>query len=256
MAEFKHRHPVLLTALAAVILLATTSPLWGARIGRHIAWLSVERVEVTGTRLLAPEEVIAVAGIEPGQPLLQEPDLWIDALRQHPVIADVSVTRWPPRTLRIHVIEKLPVALVSDGTLRLATASGEILPVDPHAAPLDLPIVHGSFQDSASAAAAHATLAETDRLTVLAPALMRQVSEIRAEPGEDSVLRLSHAAAEILVPAGAPLLRLEELKIVLADLERRFPASDAEDTRRHRHHVDLRFDDQVVVRPSNPDERS
>lgn len=256
MAELRHRHPVLLTAIAAVILLATTSPLWGSYVGRRIAWLSVERVEVTGTRLLTPEEVIATAGIEPGQPLLQEPTLWEDALREHPVIADVSVTRWPPRTLRIHVIEKLPVALVNDGTLRLATANGEILPVEPHLVPMDLPIVHGGFEDSTSAAAIRATLAETDRLTMLAPSLMREVSEIRAEGTDIMVFRLSHSAGEILVPAGAPIVRLEELKVVLADIERRFPVDADEKKRRPRHHVDLRFDDQVVVRPSKPGERS
>lgn len=256
MSRIDHRRIGLIALIAVATVAASTTPLWGSWVGRRIAWLSVGKVEITGTRLLAPHEVLEASGVALGQPLLDEPALWEDALRQHPVIADAAVTRRPPHTLRIHVTEKSPVAFISDGTLRLATAAGEVLPVDPHVAPLDLPIVHGSFEDSARAEVTRATLAETDRLTSLAPAFMREVSEIRVARDDSGVLHLSHGAAEIVLPFGATPPRIEELKRVLADLDRRFPASAATSAARRRHHIDLRFDDQVVVRPSKSGERS
>ncbi len=246
----------LITLISAATILASTTPLWGSWVGRRIAWLSVEKVEITGTRLLTPDEVVAASGVALGQPLLDESTIWEDALRLHPVIADVAITRRPPHTLRIHVTEKAPVAFVSDGTLRLATATGEVLPVEPHIAPLDLPIVHGSFEDSTRAEVTRATLAETDRLTSLAPSLMREVSEIRVMRDDGGALHLSHGAAEIMAPFGATAPRIEELKRVLADLDRRFPSASATEATRPRHHIDLRFDDQVVVRPSKSGERS
>ncbi len=256
MSRIDYRRIGVIVLIAAVTVVASTSPLWGSWVGRRIAWLSVEKVEITGTRLLAPHEVVAASGVALGQPLLDEPAVWEDALRQHPVIADAAVTRRPPHTLRIHVIEKAPVAFVSDGTLRLATAAGEILPVEPHVVPLDLPIVHGSLDDSTRAEATRGALAETDRLTSLAPALMREVSEIRVARDDSGVLHLSHSTAEIVVPFGATPSRIEELKRVLADLDRRFPARAATPAARRSHHIDLRFEDQVVVRPSKSGERS
>jgi cell division protein FtsQ len=255
MFGISHRRIGAIVLVAAVTVIVSTTPLWGSWVGRRIAWLSVERVEVTGTRLLDAGEVVAASGVALGQPLLDEPAVWESALRLHPVIADVAITRRPPHTLRIHVTEKAPVALLADGTLKLATAAGEILPVEPHVVPLDLPIVHGTFDDSARAETTRATLAETGRLTSLAPALMRAVSEIRARDGGE-VLQLSHDAAEIVIPLGATALRIEELKRVLTDLEVRYPAGAGSQAAPGRHLIDLRFDGQVVVRPSRSGERS
>ncbi|MDR0787951.1 MAG: FtsQ-type POTRA domain-containing protein [Gemmatimonadota bacterium] len=255
MTESRFRFLAPVAALLVVSVLATT-PIWGADLGRRITWLSVERVEVTGTRLLSSDEVIESAGVRPGQPLLEEAEFWENGLRANPMIEDAAISRRPPHTLRIHVIEKLPVALVNDGTLRLATTKGEILPIEPSDAPLDLPIVYGGLADSASASVTRALLTETDRLTLLAPALMRQVSEVRQARGEPAVLVLTHADAEILIPRGASLARLEELRTVLVDLESRSFISDRAGANRPRRLVDMRFDDQVVVRPSNPGESS
>lgn len=232
-----------------VALALTTSPLWGSYLGKQLSWLEVRRVEVSGTRLLAPHEVLEVSGIRIGQHLLDEVEAWEEAIRAHPVVADVRITRKPPQTLRIRIEEKRPVAFVNEGTLRFATAGGEILPLDPAAADLDLPLAHGSFADSAGAARLGAMLAETGRLTELDPALMAEVWEIRPGDDEGRAFVLTHRLGDILVPTGMDAARLEQLRAVLDDLDRRFPpAEGAAGMARHR--LDLRFDGQIVVRPS------
>lgn len=246
----------MLAAVVAAAGLVVTGSLWGAELGRQMPWLLIARVEVTGTRLLAPHEVLAASGIQQGQHLLDDPVAWEDALLAHPVIANAEITRKPPRTIRIRVTEKLPVALIGDGTLRMATATGEILPVDPHAAPMDLPILHGSMSDSARAINTRNALAEIARLTLLAPTLMREVSEVRLAGDAGHSLLLNHNAADILIPIGAGPIRMEELRRILSDLDDRFPLPGDGSSRIPKHRVDLRFDGQVVVRPSNSGEHS
>jgi cell division protein FtsQ len=245
----------LLAGAAAATVLLSTSPVWGSYIGRRIDWLQVQRVEVSGTRLLTPQEVLIASGVTPGQHLLDEAAVWERALLAHPVIEEARISRRPPGTLRIQIVEKRPIALISDETLRLATAAGEILPVDPFVVPLDLPIVHGTLTDSARAGPTLRTLAATARLDTLAPALMAKVSEVRMTNDRSEVLVLSHEIADILLPLDVPAGRLEELRRVLLDVQGRFP-TDPASSRSPRHRIDMRFEEQVVVRPSPSAERS
>ena len=65
------------------------------------------------------------------------------------------------------------------------------------------------------------------------------------------------ATSRILIPVGATADRLEELRRILVVVERRFPDPAASSGRpKQKHRIDLRFEDQIVVRPSTSAERS
>lgn len=219
---------------------------WGPTALRGIEWFDVRTVEVSGTRLLAPHEVLAVAGIARGQSLWDDREMWERPLREHPAIASARVTRRLPGTLRVRVEEKHPVAYVEAGTLRLATADGELLPVEPTRRPVDLPIVRAEWGDSAQGTVARGLLALAGRLEALDPGLLGSVSEIRATRRGVGGAVLVHPLGEIVVPADADAERLAELRAVIADLERRAAADRLGAPSGVR--VDLRYDDQVVVR--------
>lgn len=239
---------VRIAALAAGLALAGSSPWWGPPLLRQLPGFGAERVEVSGTRLLAPHEVLAASGIRMGESVWTDPAAWEAALRRHPVVADARVTRRLPSALHVRVTEKRPTALLSGGVLRPATAGGEILPVDPTRVPVDLPLLRapGAEDDGARVtdSATLALLAETARLAALDPALAARVSEVA--PGRDgtTTLLLSSPAAEVVLPAGAEADRLRLLRAALADVARRAPADSARGLAR----LDLRFADQVVVR--------
>lgn len=250
---------VYLTLSGVVAVAALTSPLWGFELGRRIDWLEVDRVEVSGTVLLAPHEVLAASGLRSGHHLLDEREPLVLALRGHPVIADAAVTRRPPNTLRIRVQEERAVALVDDGMLRPATGAGEILPVDPAAVPVDLPIVRGTLRDSASTAAVRVVLAEIERLALLDPVLVTEISELRLLPGEPGVLAITHRNADLLLPVGATGERLAELHAVLEHVATSNGAAlqgaahelgTPDGSAPTRIRLDLRFADQIVVAPS------
>lgn len=241
----KRRLVFALLGLAAAA--AASSPLWAPPVLRQVPLFDADRVEVAGTRLLAPHEVVAASGIRIGQSVWTDPAAWEAALRRHPVIARAEVERRLPGTLRIRIAEKRPAAFVAAGTLRAATAGGEILPVDPARVAVDLPIA-GSAPDTATRVRDRATLrllAEAGRLAETDPVLMARVSELRAEKDGATRLVLAHPRAEVLLPSGAGEPRLTQLRAALADVARRMP-------REGRAQVDARFADQVVVRLPPP----
>ena len=235
-------------AAAAILAAAAGSPFWGPPLLRRTPGFDTRRVEVSGTRLLAPHEVLAASGVKMGDNVWSDPAAWEAALRRHPVVAEAEVTRRLPGTLRIRVTEKRPAALVQAGTLRPVTAEGQVLPVDPARVPLDLPLLRTTVSPDASgritAAPTRALLAEAGRLGDLDPALMARVSEVRPEPSGALRLVLTAPAAEVILPAGANEARLVRLRAALADLERRIPP----DSTRRRTRVDARWEDQIVVR--------
>jgi cell division septal protein FtsQ len=250
-ARTLRRIGIALTIGSALVLLGTT-PIWGPDAGRRIEYLQVRRVEVSGTRFLAPHEVLETSGIRRGMHLLDDRQPLQSALLGHPAIASAEVLRKPPHTLRVRIQEKQPVAYVSDGTLKTVDSKGEILPFDPTRIFVDLPIVRGSLADSAQAEGVRRMLAETQRLTLLDAAFMREISEIRLSARSEEVMVLTHRAAEVLVPIGLPASRIAQLRAVMADMERRFPPDSTGGVARSQ--VDLRFADQIVVRPLTPRE--
>jgi cell division protein FtsQ len=231
---------------------------WGPLALRRVPLFAVKHVEVAGARLLAPHEVLAASGIRAGQSVWDDPAAWERGIARDPVVQSARVERQLPSGLRIVVVEKRPAALVEQGALLPATADGEVLPVDPARVPVDVPLLRASASTDARRMiripATRALLAETGRLSEMDPALMARVSEVRpgAAPGE-LLLALAQPRAEVRVPAGAPGSALRRLDAALEDVRRRAGTQQSSPV-----HVDLRFEDQVVVRfgaapaPSTP----
>lgn len=219
---------------------ATGAVLAAPRVLPALPGFEVQRVEVTGTRLLPPDEVVRSSGIRQGQSVWEDEARWEEALEQHAVIESARVSRRLPRTLRVEVREKQPVAYLAEEVLTPVTSSGERLPVDPTRAAVDLPIARGAEGNTVPPA----LLAEAERLGRMAPELLAEVSEIRARDGEGRILLLRHRQADIVIPVGTSADRFLELRAVLADIDARRGEEASAGVAR----LDLRFADQIVVR--------
>lgn len=235
-------------ALAAALPVVLAAPLWGPRVLERTPWFRVERVEVAGARMVAPHDVLAASGIRRGESVWRRPDPWVAALRRHPGVEDARVVRRLPSTLRVEVREKRPVGLVEAGTLHPVTARGEVIPVDPARVAVDLPLLRGAAvrADRPADARVRALAAEVGRLGQLDPGLLARVSEVEWSGRDAVLLSVSAPDARVLLPVGAGSDRLRRLRAALDDVERR-GASEGGPVR-----IDLRFQDQVVVRFPNP----
>jgi cell division protein FtsQ len=104
--------------VAALGLLAWL--VWGSPV------LAVSTVQVDGAGSLTAEEVVEVAGIAQGTPLLRvDVDAAEARVARLPQVASVEVTRGWPRSVVVTVVERVPVAVVDQaGTRSLVDADG------------------------------------------------------------------------------------------------------------------------------------
>lgn len=236
------RRAVLITAGVAA---TTAAVVLAPHALRRLDTFRVERVEVVGSRFVAPHAVLEASGIARTANVFDDTDPWRRALLEHPVIEDVRIERRLPDVLVLRVTEVEPLALVRTPELRMVDAAGSVLPVDPAGFDVDLPVVAAESAvapDGRLAAGPAARLVEAlARVRRFEPAIAARVSEVGwAGGGAVRLVLDAPTDAEVLIPGDVSRPRLRALRLTLADLARR---RDLTQMRR----VDLRFRDQVVV---------
>lgn len=133
----------------AVALLVVVGTVW---LFFFSTTLSVEGVDVEGTKVLSDEQVVAAAGVPTGQALARVDLAAIrDRIEALAPVASVDVSRQWPDEILIRVEERTAVAAVEiDGTLRGMDASGVVFR-DFARRPARLPLVKvpGGIRDEA-----------------------------------------------------------------------------------------------------------
>jgi cell division protein FtsQ len=149
-------------------------------------WLALDRVEVTGTGRLQPEQVVAAAQVATGTPLARIDTSEVEhRLAALPPVAEVAVRRDWPGTLEVTVTERVPAAAVAvDGGVQLLDRTGVVFATEPEppAGLVVLEVEEPGPSDPATRAAldVHAALPEP---------LRAQVSTVQA-PSPQAVLLL------------------------------------------------------------------
>ena len=227
--RFSRRWPWAL--LAVVVLALVTSPFWGPRALRHLAFFRVRRVEILGARYTPPAELLERLKVDTTRSVW-DPMAPLEArVRSHAQIESATVTRKLPGTLVVQVVERHPVALVNGpGGLRAVDERGRRLPLDPSRTPIDAPIVTAAPRDTT----VYHLLAAMQRE---APALYARLSSIRASGTDELVLQFSDLPVRAMT--NVTLARLGDIVPVERDLLRR-------DVRASE--IDLRYRDQVIAR--------
>ena len=229
--------------LALVVLLAHV-PWDGLR--RRFARVSDVRVE--GTRYLDAARVMRVAGLEPGQDLI---DLDLERARQalllDPRVLDAAVARRLPRGVRVRIVEREPVMLVNHGVPWEIDSTGVLLPPLEPGVVADVPLLVGPRFEGLPAGMqvyrpeVQRGLAWVRALSARELQLAGQVSEVDVSDAASTGLTLLDGT-RVLAPGWPPgTPRLSALRVVIADLKERGTTANE---------VDLRFEDQVIVRPA------
>jgi cell division protein FtsQ len=201
--------------------------------------LKVARVEVRGSRFLSEGEVRELLGPAVGENIL---GLDIQALkarlRASAWVADATVTRTLPDTLRVEVVERAPLALAEVERLYLMDGDGVLIDMyGPRTAAFDLPIVRGLARADVEA--------RRDRAQ-RAGALLRDLGELAAEVSEVEVestgdLKVVLRGAGEILRLGAPPYRSRLLTFLTLRRELNERCPDAE-------YFDLRFRDRIYAK--------
>jgi hypothetical protein len=232
----------------AVLAIAVQLP-WAA-LRQRFARLTEVRVE--GTHYLDAQRVARAAGLAPGQDLFR---LDLARARQllllEPRVASAEIGRRLPRGVQVRIVEREPVMLVSHGVPWEIDSTGVLLEPLQAGVVADVPLLVGPRFDRLPAGARVSSLevrrglAWVQALGARELQIAGQVSEV--DVSDPSVTGLSLMdGTRVLAPGWPPgMSRLSALRVVLADLHKRGTAANE---------VDLRFEDQVIVRPVAPAE--
>lgn len=127
-------------AVLTMMVIWTAAPL----ALRRVAFFRVRQVELVGIRYLDADRVLAALRLSPRASVFDDTEVLADRLRGLDGVADASVVRRPPASLKVIVREIEPVALVANarGALDVVDAESRTLPFD--MTNLDLPIVRDS----------------------------------------------------------------------------------------------------------------
>lgn len=236
-----------------VRILLTTAALgafaiWGPDLTatiREMETFLVTDVQVRGVRYLAEEEVVALVGVTPETSVWGDPVVWADRVARHPLVRTARVTRLLPDGLLVEVMERTPVALAPTPTLEPVDAEGYRLPLDPAEYRLDLPVLASAQRPPAGARLVpddvRRLAREVDHLMMADTAFLQRVSSVSWTERGAMVVSWTEPPVDFLLPPSTPPARLREGLGALADAVAKTP--DALPTA-----IDLRFEDQVVVR--------
>lgn len=183
----------------------------------HSPFFAVQQIEVRGTSLLTPQEVIRLSGLS-----ARDNVLLVDTQRvrrrilEDPRLGEVRVRRMPPGKMIIEVEERVPVALLpyADGFL-FVDPEGRLIAADRRSRP-GLPIITGVPLDRVGM-----HLPPPDGLLIAArvahylpPHLREQIAEIHVSPNQEVTL---FTLSGIPVLYGEPT-DLEQKGAILASL--------------------------------------
>jgi cell division septal protein FtsQ len=242
----------LMLTLGSLGLLAGASALAPVAF-RHVDAFRVHEVELAGARFLSPDELVSTAGITDTSNVFDDADGWNRALAEHSLVTGIRIERRPPHTLRFHVLEAKPVALVQAPDLVAVDANGRILPIETAGADLDLPVIAQPAHigaDSVVDEATHKLIVTLVRIQSLDARMAASISEIAIAGGGGVRLLLDHGEAiEVLLPNEPDARGLLQVRLALDHLESDASAhaehDDRIDTRRVR--IDARYRDELFV---------
>lgn len=231
-----------ITLLVVVVGLIVSANLWKTS-------LRVQRVTVEGNRIVETAEIMQLVRIQKNTQL-QDIDLTAvqkDILSHH-FIKDAVVERDLPATLKITITERLPLAIVNSAEILYLDEDGVVLPHSISKQLFDLPVLSGISPEIALAPGGtinnpdvHEALQILATSKLVSKELYHLISEVRLRSGGDIVLYAAEWGVPIIFGRGDIANKLVRLEAFWNDIVR-------EKGSQRLQYVDLRFDDQVVVR--------
>ena len=218
-----------LTLAGVVALLVLGSPFWGPLLFRRMAFFHVRRIEILGTRYLAPSDILDRLHVDTTVSVWDATAPLESRLESDPEIERATIRGKLPGTLVVQVTERTPVALVpADGGFRVYDARGIPLPIDPARVTIDAPVLL-----QRDTALLRLLGAMRDRM----PSLYARVTTIQRVAGGELLIQLPTQPVRTM--QDVTLERLADVEPVEADLlHKQLRVAE----------IDLRFRDQVIAR--------
>jgi cell division protein FtsQ len=223
-----------------------------------------DKITVNGNFTLSKEEILQAANIKPDS-IVNIEDLNLvfiqDRILKHPEIKKAFVSKNPPNELVIDVIEKRPLAIVSVGNqLNLVDEECELFPFKNYEKLFDLPVITGIKQVSTQQIDDKSYLNDLKTAVFItmnaykkSKFLYNQISEINTADTSKIILFTNDKSVPVYLPRSeekniSDLNYQKEILTKLVVLKNFFEKSFASLKEKKLDYIDLRFDNQVIVK--------
>lgn len=209
-------------------------------------FFKLESIEVSTLNRLTREDVIAQAGIRPGDDLLSLHLGRIGGqLAKNPWVEKVRIRRYLPHTVVIEIVEQEPVAVASMGYLYYLNAEGTIFKLLTEGDALDYPVFTGISEDdlskdpAGSKEAIKSMLSLVDLLKDNDVLKIDYVSEIHYDKGYGLTVFMAERGVPVRLGRTGFKEKLERLARIYATLQPRMTTLE---------YIDLDYSDKIVVK--------
>ena len=214
----------------------------------HSEHYQIKKVVIKGTRLLSTDEILCNTNLRSPADILNVNLAEVEKqIRRNPFVATVYVTRRFPAALEIEINERFPIAYVSGTELVSVDSNGVILPLPKPGIMSDLPVITGikNFTERPGKVATNDTLLHAIKILSYAKwidkSLYHRFSEIHSDPRHGFLLYLTDYGFPIYLGWETSFRKLQYLNALLPRLQKEKRLASL-------HYLDLRFENQVVVR--------
>jgi cell division protein FtsQ len=237
------KHFLLMALLViVVVVVAVYANMWKENRG-------VGEVVVEGNKIISTKDILAIAKVPSGA-MMFELDLFAIEQRvmKNEFVKSVAVHRDVPNRVRISIEERVPVAAMVMDKLQYLDAEGYVLPPARSLFIFDLPVLSGSLpKDELLAGKQTKNKNVLDALYMLSVAkevdeeMYRNISEIRIDGGKDLMFYTAEFGIPVIVGRGSIGTKMVKFDGFWREVVARNGAHDLQ-------YIDLRYDEQVVVR--------
>ncbi len=231
-----------------VFLLACT---FGLLLTAH-AWkrsLAVASIDVVGTHILRDSDIVRLAGVARGEKLFSVDLVAVKhRVEQNPFVRFASVQRDAPDKITVVVEEREPLAAAVTDRMVYLDADGYVMPAVRSDFLFDVPVITGGFSPAdcvpgkrISADGVQQALMLLKTAKEIGDETYRQISEVHADTQHDLMLYTAEYGIPVIVGRGNEAEKLLALDGFWKEIVARRGAQGLQ-------YIDLRFEDQVVVR--------
>ena len=245
----KYLRPLKTIALGLVIVTLASGILFGCYRAITTATLfSLKSIEVSTAKHLTRDEILGLAGVEPGKDLLHmNLKLMGEHILQNPWVETVRINRYFPDTVSIVIAEREPVAIVNMGFIYYLDRKGNVFKVLNQGDRLDYPVITGFSEEAlgsdpkGSKEALEATCELLNILREKGAFILADVSEIHYDKGYGFTLFTAAGALPVKVGSGDFSAKVERFARIYRSLMVQLPSI---------HYIDLDYNDKIIVKKS------
>lgn len=243
----KYLRPLKMIMLGMAAIALSGGILYGCyRAFSAVTLFSLKSIEVSTAKHLKREEILELAGVEPGKDLLRmNLKRMGEHILQNPWVETVRINRYYPDALSITITEREPVAIVNMGFIYYLDKKGKIFKVLNQGDKLDYPVVTGFSEEDMGSdpkGTREALEATCDLLKILRDKgafILADVSEIHYDKGYGFTLFTAAGALPVKVGSGDFSAKVERFARIYRELMVQMPTI---------HYIDLDYSDKIIVK--------